>query len=190
MPLAFVNTVGSALSIIFIDSLGRRYLMLRTLPFTMLAWIITATGMYYSGYTTATLAGTIMAFSGIVIFLFSFSLGMSSTPWTVNAEIYPLHVIGTANSLATTTNWLTNFLVSTYFLLLLDSNLGSILAFVALAFFAVCAWIFIYCLLPETAGKHIDVILAEILGTVPKKDHQILMDEERDSEIDVSKNGE
>lgn len=116
MPLAFVNTVGSALSVIYIDSLGRRYLMLRTLPFAMIGWLVTAFGMYLNAYTIYLLTGTIFSFVGIVIFLLSFSFGMSSTPWTVNAEIYPLHVIGTANSLATTTNWVTNFLVATYFL--------------------------------------------------------------------------
>lgn len=135
----------------------------------MLGWIITAIGMFLNGYSTHEMAGTVMAFLGIMIFLFSFALGMSSTPWTVNAEIYPIHVIGTANSLATTTNWLSNFLVSTYFLLLLDSKLGSVLAFVALAFFAASAFVFIYIMLPETAGKQIDQILAEILGTVTNR---------------------
>ena len=81
---------------------------------------------------------------------------MSSTPWTVNAEIYPLHVIGTANSLSTTTNWTTNFVVATVFLIMLNTKLGSVLSFIVLAFFAMCAWIFIYYLLPETAGKTVD----------------------------------
>lgn len=93
------------------------------------------------------------------MFLASFSLGMSSTPWTINTEIYPLHVIGTANSLSTTTNWTTNFVVATVFLIFLDTKLGSVLAFLVLALFSVAAWIFIYFLLPETAGKNIDEIL-------------------------------
>jgi len=90
---------------------------------------------------------------------------MSSTPWTVNTEIYPLHVIGTANSLSTTTNWATNFVVATVFLIFLDTKLGSVLSFLVLAGFAVSAWIFIYYLLPETAGRNIDEILILILGT-------------------------
>ena len=98
------------------------------------------------------------------MFLASFSVGMSSTPWTINTEIYPLHVIGTANSLSTTTNWATNFVVSTVFLIFLETKLGSVLSFVVLASFAVLAWIFIYKLLPETAGKNIDEILTSILG--------------------------
>lgn len=138
--------------------------MLRTLPFAILGWLITALGMYLNSYTDASTTGSYVAFTGIILFLFSFSIGMSSTPWTVNAEIYPLHVIGTANSLSTTTNWLSNFVVATVFLIFLSTPLGSVLSFIVLAFFAGCAWFFVYLLLPETANHTIDENVAAILG--------------------------
>lgn len=97
---------------------------------------------------------------------------MSSTPWTVNAEIYPLHVIGTANSLSTTTNWLSNFVVATVFLIFLSTPLGSVLSFIVLAFFAGLAWVFIYLMLPETANRSIDEILVAILGKNYQNEHQ------------------
>lgn len=164
IPLAAVNSVGTLLACLYIDKFGRRYLMLRMLPVSFIGWMITATGMYLNGYTDAVSTGSYLAFTGIIIFLFSFSLGMSATPWTVNAEIYPLHVIGTANSLSTTTNWTTNFIVATLFLIFLETPLGSVLSFLALAFFAALAWVFIYFLLPETANRTIEDILADILG--------------------------
>ena len=165
IPLASVNAIGTLISCIYIDKAGRRYLMLRTLPFSVIGWLITALGMYMNGYTDAKTTGSYVAFVGIILFLFSFSIGMSSTPWTVNAEIYPLHVIGTANSLSTTTNWLTNFVVATVFLIFLSTPLGSVLSFIVLAIFAVLAWVFIYFLLPETANRTIDEILVAILGS-------------------------
>ena len=165
IPLAFVNAIGTLISAVYIDKFGRRFLMLRSRPVATIGWIITATGMYFVQYKANNSdRGTYTAFSGIIIFLASFSIGMSSTPWTVNAEIYPLHVIGTANSLSTTTNWATNFVVATVFLLMLDTKLGSVLCFVILAVMAVLAWFFIYLLLPETAEKPINQILREILG--------------------------
>jgi MFS family permease len=156
IPLAAVNAIGTLISCLYIDRYGRRFLMLRTLPFATLGWLITAFGMYLNGYTDVKTSGSYIAFVGIILFLASFSIGMSSTPWTVNAEIYPLHVIGTANSLSTTTNWTTNFVVATVFLIFLETPLGSVLSFIVLALFAVIAWVFIYYLLPETANKNID----------------------------------
>ena len=153
IPLAFVNAVGTLIACLYIDKFGRRYLMLRTLPISCFGWLITALGMYLNGYTSAEATGSYMAFTGIIVFLCSFSLGMSATPWTVNTEIYPLHVIGTANSLSTTTNWTTNFIVATLFLIFLETPLGAVLSFLALAAFAALCWLFVYGLLPETANR-------------------------------------
>jgi MFS family permease len=160
-----VNAAGSLYACVIIDRTGRRYLMLRSLPFAAFFWLVVATGMFLGSYAGLDKVGLYTAFVGIVFYLISFSIGMSSTPWTVNTEIYPLHVIGSAASLSTFTNWFSNFLVATFFPLLLDSgNLGSVLAFVILALMAVLAWIFIYNLLPETANKEILEILTDILG--------------------------
>ena len=156
IPLAIVNAIGTLVSCIYIDKLGRRYLMLRTLPLSIVGWLITALGMYLYAFTESPTVGTYTCVFGILLFLGSFSVGMSSTPWAVNAEIYPIHLIGTANSLSTTTNWATNFIVATVFLITLGTPIGSVLSFIVLALFAVIAWIFIYVLLPETAEKPID----------------------------------
>ena len=111
IPLSCFNAIGTISSIFFIDKLGRRYIILRSTPFVAVFWIVTAIGMSFTGDdrsdSTQTVGG-IVACIGVSCFLLSFSFGMSSTPWTLNSEIYPLHVIGTANSLSATTNWLVN----------------------------------------------------------------------------------
>lgn len=164
IPLATVNAVGTLGSIFLIDRYGRRYSMLRCLPFACFGWLVTAFGMYLYNYSSQSDSGSYIAFGGIILFLISFSLGMSSSPWTVNAEIYPLHVIGSANSLSTTTNWVSNFVVATVFLIFLETPLGSVLCFIVLAAFSMIAFAFIYYLLPETANRTIDEILTDILG--------------------------
>ena len=90
--------------------------MLHTLPVVAIAWLVVAFGMSLTGNEETAQFGGSIAFFGLLMFLLFFSFGMSATPWAVNAEIYPLHVIGTANSLATTTNWIVNFLVASVFL--------------------------------------------------------------------------
>ena len=90
------------------------------------------------------------------MFLLLFSFGMSATPWAINAEIYPLHVIGTANSLATTMNWVANFLVASVFLQTTQSVRGEVLTYSGLAGFALLGYVFVYFLVPETANKQIE----------------------------------
>jgi SP family myo-inositol transporter-like MFS transporter 13 len=96
-----------------------------------------------------------MAIVGLFLYLLFFSIGMANTPWSVNTEIYPIHLIGTGNSLSTATNWLSNFVVSSLFLTITATDTGKVYAFLILGGFSVVAWIFIYKLLPETKGKTI-----------------------------------
>jgi len=115
IPLAFFNATGTTLAIFFIESLGRRYIILRSTPLIALCWIITAIGISFTGAEQSDSAkntGGLIASIGVSLFLLFFSFGMSSTPWAINSEIFPLHVIGTAIALAATTNWVANAFVA------------------------------------------------------------------------------
>jgi MFS transporter, SP family, galactose:H+ symporter len=84
-----------------------------------------------------------LAASGIFLYLLSFSIGMGSTPWTVNSEIYPLHLRGIGNSIVATTNWVSNFTVSIFFLTLLkEVNYVDIEAFLLILGFTAIAFLF------------------------------------------------
>lgn len=61
----------------------------------------------------------------VLMFMFCFSVGMSSTPWVINSEIYPviynqMSIRSIANSVSTTANWCSNFVVSMTFAYFLD----------------------------------------------------------------------
>jgi hypothetical protein len=56
--------------------------------------------------------GSWISMTGILLYLAGFSVGMGGTPWTVNSEIYPLHLRGVGNSVSTTGNWVSNYVVS------------------------------------------------------------------------------
>ncbi len=90
--------------------------MLRTLPFIAVFMGMIGLGMGLRNHTddSMTLAqefGKWFAAGGLFLYLLSFSIGMGPTPWTVNSEIYPLHLRGLGNSLSATTNWISNFAV-------------------------------------------------------------------------------
>lgn len=90
---------------------------------------------------------------------------MSSPPWTVNSEIYPLHLIGTANSLAAATNWTTNAVVSEVFKILTGISIVSeVIVYYVLGLFCLLCFVFVYFMLPETANKTIEENIVQILG--------------------------
>ena len=90
---------------------------------------------------------------------------MGAAPWAVGSEIFPLHVIGTANSLAATTNWVMSALVAELFKLLTEISLTSqVCCYVAMAVFAIANFAFAYYLVPETANRTIEENLVQILG--------------------------
>jgi hypothetical protein len=93
-----------------------------------------------------------MSLVGLFLFISFFSVSMSGTVWTINAEIYPIHLIGVGNSIATSSNWLSNFVVSSLFLTITSTDAGKVYAYLILAGFASSAWFFIYFFVPETKG--------------------------------------
>ena len=153
IPLASINAIGTLISVFIIDRLGRRYILLRTLPFVILGWVVVATGMGIAGNPDNKSTGGMISFVGLIIFLLFFSIGVSST---VNAEIYPIHVIGTASSLSTTTNWATNAVVASVFLLTTSTVVGQVITYSILALFGLLCLIFVYFKVPETANKEIN----------------------------------
>ena len=168
IPLALVNAIGSVVAVFIIDKMGRRFIMLRTLPFILVACLLVSLSMYLTSFSKKDIfveIGDYLAMVGLIMYLSFFSVGMSSPVWSVNTEIYPIHLIGSGSSLATSTNWFSNFLVSTFFLSILkSSDTGKVVAFGLLAMFSLLAYIFIYFLLPETGGKPINENIKNILG--------------------------
>ena len=81
IPLSFFNTIGTLIAIFYIDSLGRRYTILRTLPLIAISWFVTAIGMSFTSPSQpehTQEVGGIVAALGVAFFLLFFSFGMSS----------------------------------------------------------------------------------------------------------------
>eukprot|EP00644_Phytophthora_capsici_P009280 jgi/Phyca11/563757/estExt2_Genewise1.C_PHYCAscaffold_130098 len=98
-----------------------------------------------------------VVFVTLFIYLACFASGMGCMPWTINAEIYPLHVRSFALSIATSVNWLFNLFVSFTFLTVVDifEPYG---AFWLYASFALFGLIYLWKELPETKGLELEAI--------------------------------
>ena len=111
-----MNAVGTIVAVFYIDKIGRRFIMLRMLPGIGLSMIAIGLGMGLKNFTDEKDLGKWIAVLALLSYIGFFSIGMGSTPWTVNSEIYPLHLRGSGNAIATTFNWISNYLVCQIFL--------------------------------------------------------------------------
>lgn len=162
IPLFCVGVTGMFCAVLMIDKLGRRTLLLWTVPFMTLCLAGEALGFYLLNYSPANsqLAGYLCV-SFITAYVGFFGLGLGPIPWAINAEIFPTHLRSIANSFATATNWLFNVIVCMSFLSFTASNLGQVLAWVTYCVFGVITWVFVYTLVPETKGRSLDSILKQ-----------------------------
>jgi MFS family permease len=77
--------------------------------------------------------------------------------WTIISEIYPNRIRGRAIAVATAANWAAAFLVSQFFLTLLD-DIGESATFWLFAASTVAAYLWISAKVPETKGKSLEEI--------------------------------
>lgn len=131
----------------------------------------------FSKDKTTQQTGSYIAFVAICCYLVFFSTSLSPVPWTIQSEIFPLHLRGAGNSASTFSNWFCNFIIAQAFLSLTKTALGTVLTFAFLAFVTVGGWFFVYYIVPETKDKGFDEILNDILKKGPqskKGKHQVL----------------
>ena len=93
----------------------------------------------------------------LVVYIASFAIGLGPVFWLLISEIFPLHIRGQAASIATTANWLSNFLVSLTFLSLLN-GLGNVWTFLLYAVLSAAGLWYCFVLVPETKGVPLERI--------------------------------
>lgn len=95
----------------------------------------------------------------IAIYIFGFAISWGPIAWVMIGEIFPLSVRGVGSSIGSAANWIGNFIVSQFFLVLLDAfhnNVGG--PFAIFAVFSVLSIFFVHYLVPETRGKSLEQI--------------------------------
>lgn len=95
----------------------------------------------------------------IAIYIFGFAISWGPIAWVMIGEIFPLSVRGVGSSIGSAANWIGNFIVSQFFLVLLDAfhnNVGG--PFAIFGIFSVLSIFFVHYLVPETRGKSLEQI--------------------------------
>ncbi|XP_052207951.1 sugar transporter ERD6-like 16 [Diospyros lotus] len=151
-----ITMVGALL----MDKSGRRLLLMLSATGMFLGCFLTAISFFLKGQGLLLRFVSILASSGVLIYIASFSIGMGAVPWVIMSEIFPIHVKGVAGSLVVLVNWLGDWVVSYTFNFLMSwSSTGTFLLYAA---FCVKTVLFVAKVVPETKGKTLEEIQASI----------------------------
>jgi sugar porter (SP) family MFS transporter len=164
-----VNVVATFVAVAWVDRFGRKPLLLIgsvgmgvSLVVVGAMFEVLGRGSASGGGTSATGIVTLIA---LVVFIASFAFSLGPVVWTIINEIYPSHMRGRAVAVATAANWFAAWLVSQFFLSLVDliTEAGTFWLFAA---FCAVTYVFVRRFVPETKGKSLEEV--EVLWSDPE----------------------
>ncbi|XP_057509732.1 sugar transporter ERD6-like 7 [Actinidia eriantha] len=157
---ACIQVPITALGAPIIDRVGRKPLILVSASGLAVGCMLTGFSFYLKVHEIALDASPILAVTGILVYIGSFSIGMGAVPWVVMSEIFPINVKGVAGGLATLVNWFIAWLESYTFNFLMSwSSYGTFILYGAINALAI---VFVVKVVPETKGKTLEQIQAAI----------------------------
>jgi len=162
MLVGFVNFLMTIFAIWLVDKKGRK---------TLLLW--GAVGMAAAlGYLTLEFAKPAQNGTGVLaallVYISFFAASFAPVMWVIISEIYPNRIKGAAMSFSTAVSWLCTFL-TVYFAPVIQGALGLEYLFGIFGIFSIIAFVFVKIWIPETKGKSLERIHAELFQTVTEK---------------------
>jgi sugar porter (SP) family MFS transporter len=155
-----VNVLSTFIAVAYVDRFGRRPLLLAGLVGMTVS--LAAVGFAFLGFdehSTSSGPSTtgIITVIALVVFIASFAFSLGPVVWTVINEIYPTRVRARAVAVATAFNWGAAFLVSEFFLSLVDA-IGTAATFWLFAAAGVVSYVWVRKRVPETKGRTLEEI--------------------------------
>ena len=156
---AVTNVVTTFLAIATIDRLGRRPLLLVgsvviTISLGLMSWTFSGAPLV-DGMPQLTGVPSLVALISANVFVFAFGFSWGPVMWVLLGEMFNNRIRAIALGLSATVNWLTNFLISTTFPMLLKSS-GPALAYGLYATAGAISFFFVLFLVRETRGKELE----------------------------------
>ncbi|KAG2221091.1 hypothetical protein INT45_008612 [Circinella minor] len=147
-----VNFVATLFSVLLIDRMGRRpLLLLAEFGCTIFSMLLVI------GYRF-----NIPALLVVSVFLYvaSFAIGIGPIPWMITSELSPTYANSSMSGLATAMNWSMNFVIGLVFPLIFQRIAGY--TFCIFIGVGIVAMIVTYTLLPETKNRSIETIFRNL----------------------------
>jgi sugar porter (SP) family MFS transporter len=163
--VGLVNLLFTVLAILLIDKLGRRPLMGFGLTVIAACMLLLAYGF---GSATYSASGELLEINatliliGILGFVAGFALSLGPVMWVLFSELFPNRIRGVAISFVGLINSSVSFIVQLVFPWELE-NFGNSVTFLIYGLFAVVGLVIVMKLLPETKGKSLEELEAELV---------------------------
>ena len=156
--IGIVNVAMTVVAILIVDRVGRKPLLLvgiagMTVSLLILGWAFLTTS--FQGIISWVTLGALMLYIG------SFAVSFGPLLWVMLPEIFPLKVRGAGTGVSALSNWGANFIVAQAFLPLV-ALIGRTAVFWIIAGICVVAAAFIYFVVPETKGRSLEEIEADL----------------------------
>ena len=116
--VAFVNFICTFFAFPLVERIGRRILVLVSLIGIIISLLLLGIGFQTTDIDKGDSSWIVVI--GLCLYLFFFAPGMGPMPWTINSEIHPNWSRSFSQSIATSTNWAFNLLISMTFLSLTE----------------------------------------------------------------------
>jgi len=163
--IGLINVVTTVVAIAVIDRVGRRALLLVGVSGMVVTLAVLGGVFYLPGFSGA--LGW-FATGSLMLYVAFFAIGLGPVFWLLISEIYPLEARGTAMGLVTVANWGANLAVSLTFPIL-TANVGTSVTFWLFGGFSAVALAFTYYFVPETKGRSLEAIEADLRENVGER---------------------
>lgn len=146
--VALTNFLFTGVAMRFVDSFGRRSMLLSTI------WIMTVGLLFCSiGFENNNF---VLLLISVIIYVGAYASAMGTVPWS-SVEFLPLNRRSFGGSCISCTNWVTNTFISMTYLSLMD-KLGNETTMLIFAGVTVLNWLFVYFWYPEVKGLSLEEI--------------------------------
>jgi SP family myo-inositol transporter-like MFS transporter 13 len=184
LSVALTNFVMTCVALQLIDRVGRRRILLWSIPFMAFGLLACSVGFYsitlpadlnadnpsstptaFASVPLSERYAELLVLISIILYVGAYALGLGNVPW-MQSELFPLNVRSLGSGISTSTNWGANFVVGLTFLPMMEFLTPGV-TFLIYSGVCVIGCFCIWWIYPETKGLSLEetgALLAEGWG--------------------------
>ena len=173
LSVATTNFIFTLLAFVLIDRVGRRYMLLYSIPVMILSLVLCSFSFSVLGELPNTRPESqvrsdtdapadndvllpIAILLSLTVYTASYAIGLGNVAWQ-QSELFPLKVRSLGSGLATATNWGSNFVIGLTFLPMLQW-LSPSWTFILYATVCAVGWVGVWAIYPEMSGLNLEEV--------------------------------